>query len=246
MENLSVASAGQRPTFADGKNSQSDRVRIRPSEHEADPPPVARFQEPRRSGDGAVRPGELPSGDNGTGKTNVLDAVHYLGNAKGYFNPIDSRTSDTARPPSSWRAPLPWRTPRARWAGPGRPLCTRGRKSCSSAMEGVRQARRSRGALPVVMIAPSDSVLVLDGAVRQMDGCGHQPIRPSLSRPADPIPPPRAATQHPLRFAENLVGTRLNWLHGMNRWCCWRRPLPPSASGSSRNSLLNSNASTAG
>ena len=30
-------------------------------------------------------------GDNGTGKTNVLDAVHYLGNAKGYFNPIDSQ-----------------------------------------------------------------------------------------------------------------------------------------------------------
>jgi DNA replication and repair protein RecF len=35
-------------------------------------------------------------GDNGTGKTNVLDAVHYLLFCKSYFNPIDSQciTSD--------------------------------------------------------------------------------------------------------------------------------------------------------
>lgn len=28
-------------------------------------------------------------GDNGSGKTNILDAVYYLGNCKSYFNPID-------------------------------------------------------------------------------------------------------------------------------------------------------------
>lgn len=31
------------------------------------------------------------TGDNGAGKTNVLDAVHYLGLCKSYFNPIDSQ-----------------------------------------------------------------------------------------------------------------------------------------------------------
>lgn len=31
------------------------------------------------------------SGDNGSGKTNVLDAIHYLGLCKSYFNPIDSQ-----------------------------------------------------------------------------------------------------------------------------------------------------------
>lgn len=28
-------------------------------------------------------------GDNGSGKTNILDAIYYLGNCKSYFNPID-------------------------------------------------------------------------------------------------------------------------------------------------------------
>ena len=30
-------------------------------------------------------------GDNGSGKTNVLDAVHYLCHTKSYFNPIDGQ-----------------------------------------------------------------------------------------------------------------------------------------------------------
>src|SRR3546814_1186798 len=31
------------------------------------------------------------SGDNGAGKTNLLDAIHYLSLCKSYFNPIDSQ-----------------------------------------------------------------------------------------------------------------------------------------------------------
>src|SRR5579872_2446560 len=31
------------------------------------------------------------TGDNGTGKTNLLDAIHYLSLCKSYFNPIDSQ-----------------------------------------------------------------------------------------------------------------------------------------------------------
>ena len=30
-------------------------------------------------------------GDNGEGKTNILDAIHYLSFCKSYFNPIDSQ-----------------------------------------------------------------------------------------------------------------------------------------------------------
>jgi DNA replication and repair protein RecF len=30
-------------------------------------------------------------GNNGAGKTNLLDAVHYLSLCKSYFNPIDTR-----------------------------------------------------------------------------------------------------------------------------------------------------------
>ena len=31
------------------------------------------------------------SGNNGSGKTNILDAIHYLGLCKSYFNPVDSQ-----------------------------------------------------------------------------------------------------------------------------------------------------------
>src|SRR6201991_101305 len=31
------------------------------------------------------------AGNNGAGKTNLLDAIHYLGLCKSYFNPIDSQ-----------------------------------------------------------------------------------------------------------------------------------------------------------
>lgn len=31
------------------------------------------------------------TGNNGAGKTNMLDAVHYLSLCKSYFNPVDSQ-----------------------------------------------------------------------------------------------------------------------------------------------------------
>ena len=31
------------------------------------------------------------TGNNGAGKTNILDAIHYLSLCKSYFNPIDSQ-----------------------------------------------------------------------------------------------------------------------------------------------------------
>ena len=38
------------------------------------------------------------AGDNGVGKTNLLDAVHYLSMCKSYFNPIDSQHIRHERP----------------------------------------------------------------------------------------------------------------------------------------------------
>ena len=140
-------------------------------------------------------------GDNGTGKTNVFDAVHYLGNAKGYFNPIDSQNirhgktaflvegtfavEDTAGEVELDRVACAV-------AKGQKKLLKRNGKAYAKLADHV-------GRYPVVMIAPSDSVLVLDGSeVRRKWMDGDQPIRPSLPRSADPVPPPRAAAQHPL------------------------------------------------
>ena len=37
-------------------------------------------------------------GDNGSGKTNILDALHYLCFCKSYFNPIDSQNISHGEP----------------------------------------------------------------------------------------------------------------------------------------------------
>ena len=37
-------------------------------------------------------------GDNGSGKTNILDALHYLCFCKSYFNPIDSQNITHGEP----------------------------------------------------------------------------------------------------------------------------------------------------
>ena len=70
-------------------------------------------------------------GDNGTGKTNVLDAVHYLGNAKGISIPSIPRTSATVKGRSLLKARLPSRRRMAMWNWTGSPVqWPRGRRSC--------------------------------------------------------------------------------------------------------------------
>ena len=125
-------------------------------------------------------------GDNGTGKTNVLDAVHYLGNAKGYFNPIDSQNirhgkdaflvegafvldEDTGEETDRVACAV---------AKGQKKLLKRNGKAYGKLADHV-------GRYPVVMIAPADAELILDGSeVRRkwMDMVISQYDRPYLDR----------------------------------------------------------------
>ncbi len=100
-------------------------------------------------------------GNNGTGKTNLLDAVYYLSLTKSYFNPIDSQNIKH---------------------GKGF-FVLQGEYKRNSITEniycGVRHGKRKQfkrnkkeyrkfsehvGLLPVVMISPADSSLILEGS----------------------------------------------------------------------------------
>lgn len=125
-------------------------------------------------------------GDNGAGKTNVLDAVHYLGNAKGYFNPIDSQNIRHGKEAFLVEGTFSLDT------SDGEEL---DRVACAVAKGQKKMLKRNGkaygkladhvGRYPVVMIAPADSVLVLEGSeVRRkwMDMVISQYDRPYLDR----------------------------------------------------------------
>ena len=57
-------------------------------------------------------------GDNGSGKTNVLDAVHYLCHTKSYFNPIDGQNIAHGEQHMLIQGTLPGTTSRKRSAVP--------------------------------------------------------------------------------------------------------------------------------
>ena len=125
-------------------------------------------------------------GDNGTGKTNVLDAVHYLGNAKGYFNPIDSQNIRHGKDAFLVEGAFVL----AEDAGE-----ETDRVACAVAKGQKKLLKRNGkaygkladhvGRYPVVMIAPADAELILDGSeVRRkwMDMVISQYDRPYLDR----------------------------------------------------------------
>ena len=125
-------------------------------------------------------------GDNGTGKTNVLDAIHYLGNAKGYFNPIDSQNIRHGREAFLVEGTFSLTNEH------GEEL---DKVACAVAKAQKKRLKRNGkaydkladhvGRYPVVMIAPADSVLVLEGSeVRRkwMDMVISQYDRPYLDR----------------------------------------------------------------
>ena len=125
-------------------------------------------------------------GDNGTGKTNVLDAVHYLGNAKGYFNPIDSQNIRHGKDAFLVEGAFVLdedageETDRVACAvAKGqKKLLKRNGKAYGKLADHV-------GRYPVVMIAPADAELILDGSeVRRkwMDMVISQYDRPYLDR----------------------------------------------------------------
>ena len=125
-------------------------------------------------------------GDNGTGKTNVLDAVHYLGNAKGYFNPIDSQNIRHGQ--SSFMVDGTFALEDSAGTEEDRVVCAvvKGQKKVLK-RNGKAYAKLADhiGRYPVVMIAPADSGLLHDGSeVRRkwMDQVISQYDRPYLDR----------------------------------------------------------------
>lgn len=100
-------------------------------------------------------------GDNGSGKTNVLDAVHYLCHTKSYFNPIDAQNIAHDE---------------AHMLIQGAFTRNDQKERVSCAVErGVKKVFRRNdkaydrladhiGRFPAVMIAPADSVLIQEGS----------------------------------------------------------------------------------
>ena len=100
-------------------------------------------------------------GDNGSGKTNVLDAVHYLCFCKSYFNPIDAQNIAHDQPFMLVQ-------------GDFERLGTSERVSCGVQRGAKKQFKRNDkpyprladhiGRFPAVMIAPDDAELIQGGS----------------------------------------------------------------------------------
>lgn len=123
-------------------------------------------------------------GDNGTGKTNVLDAVHYLGNAKGYFNPIDSQNIRHGQP--SFMVEGTFALDEGGKQEEDRVACAvvKGQKKVLKRNgKAYLKLADHVGRYPVVMIAPADAALLHEGSeVRRkwMDQVISQYDRPYL------------------------------------------------------------------
>jgi DNA replication and repair protein RecF len=101
------------------------------------------------------------SGDNGAGKTNLLDAIHYLSLCKSYFNPIDSQQIKQDRDLFMIQG-----------------VFDKNNKeeliSCGLKKNQKKQFKRNKkeyqrladhiGLFPLVMISPNDVGLILDGS----------------------------------------------------------------------------------
>jgi DNA replication and repair protein RecF len=100
-------------------------------------------------------------GENGSGKTNLLDAIHYLSLCKSYFNPIDSQNI---------RHEAPFFVVQGLYAAKDRTEAIycgvkRGQKKVfkRNQKEYDRLAEHI-GMFPVVMISPADSELITEGS----------------------------------------------------------------------------------
>ncbi|QNL50051.1 DNA replication/repair protein RecF [Olivibacter sp. SDN3] len=101
------------------------------------------------------------TGDNGAGKTNILDALHYLSLCKSYFNPIDSQQIKQGTDFFMLQAVFVKDEQHDLLA-------------CSLKRNQKKQFRRNKkdyqrladhiGVYPLVMITPNDSVIVTDGS----------------------------------------------------------------------------------
>ena len=101
------------------------------------------------------------TGDNGAGKTNLLDAIHYLSLCKSYFNPVDSQQI---------RQDQEWFMIQGSFS---RDTQTE-QVSCSLKRNQKKKFQRNKkvydrladhiGKFPLVMISPSDIDLILEGS----------------------------------------------------------------------------------
>ena len=101
------------------------------------------------------------TGRNGAGKTNILDAIHYLSMCKSYFNAIDSQNIKEGEDECSIRG-------RFKYRGSGEDLlCTLKKGSRKRFKRNDKEYERLSdhiGLFPVTMIAPSDQELILGGS----------------------------------------------------------------------------------
>ena len=187
MENPVVASAGSRPLLRTAKIAKVTESTFHPVSMRLTRLQLLDFKNHREVEMELCAQVNCLLGDNGTGKTNVLDAVHYLGNAKGYFNPIDSQNIRHGQGAFLVEGTF------AVEASDGDEELDR--VACAVAKGQKKLLKRNGkaygkladhvGRYPVVMIAPSDSMLVLDGSeVRRkwMDAVISQYNRPYLDR----------------------------------------------------------------
>lgn len=101
------------------------------------------------------------TGDNGAGKTNLLDAIHYLSLCKSYFNPIDSQHI---------AANQDWFMVQGCFNKAG----NSDQISCSIKRNQKKKFQRNKkayerlsehiGQFPLVMVSPNDIALVLEGS----------------------------------------------------------------------------------
>lgn len=101
------------------------------------------------------------AGENGAGKTNLLDAIHYLSLCKSYFNPIDSQHIKRGEE---------WFMVQGEFDKEERTDAI----SCSLKRNQKKQFKRNKkdyprladhiGQFPLVMISPNDSEIITDGS----------------------------------------------------------------------------------
>ncbi|WP_149527112.1 MULTISPECIES: DNA replication/repair protein RecF [Sphingobacterium] len=101
------------------------------------------------------------TGQNGAGKTNLLDAIHYLSLCKSYFNPIDSQHIKKGED---------WFMVQGEF---DRELMA-DQVSCSLKRNQKKQFKKNKkeygrladhiGQFPLVMISPNDSFIIMDGS----------------------------------------------------------------------------------
>lgn len=105
--------------------------------------------------------GNAFTGSNGAGKTNLLDAIHYLSLCKSYFNPIDSQHIKKGEE---------YFMVQGEFERDQRPDII----SCSLKRNQKKQFKRNKkdyprladhiGQFPLVMISPNDTLIILEGS----------------------------------------------------------------------------------